>query len=239
MINTRGGPRRVVNTVRPAEYGFFSSTNGGFSWERIGLPTFTNGGFNIIVVTANQLHLVSTDYGRIMCSTRLLGGADWSKPKMLTDTVQAGRFLTEAADDTLHLCWMDMRLKRGLGFFIYGDWDIGRANNQVFYRNYRETVGRWGKERKLSGNLSHCESPSMSVEGERIVVAWHNIETLYTRAAIYYVASKDNGRTWSRPMKIENSENLAGAYPCPKVILYQGVIHVFYNGIYQCRKFPD
>jgi len=237
MINTRRGPRRDVNTIRPTEYGFFYSADAGLSWQRSNLPIFTNGGFNIIVATSDQIHLLRTDYVKVWFFTQLFDASNWSKPKLLIDTVRSGQFLTEAEDDTLHLCWMDMRLKQGLGFFIYGDWDIGRANNQVFYRHYCKS--KWSRERKLSGNLSHCENPSMSVEGKRIVVAWHNIETLYTRAAIYYATSKDNGQSWSRPTKIANSENVAGAYPCPKVILQDGIIYVFYNGIYQNRKFPD
>ena len=79
----------------------------------------------------------------------------------------------------------------------------------------------------------------MSVEDQKIVVAWHNMETLYTRAAIYYATSKDNGRTWSRPTKIKDSENSAGAYPHSMVILHRGVIHMFYNGMYQHREFPN
>jgi len=159
-----------------------------------------------------------------------------------------GAFLAEAADRTLHLCWMDMHLKQGLGFFIYGDWDIGRKDNQVYYHNYRENDGKWSKGIKLSGSLSYCEHPSMSVEGDRIVVVWHNLgekrgitkrPSPYTSAAIYYAISKNAGRTWSSPMKIEHSEDSAGSLPCPQVILHQKVIHVFYNGMYQRRDFPE
>jgi hypothetical protein len=88
----------------------------------------------------------------------------------------------------------------------------------------------------------------MSVEGDRIVVVWHNLggkrgttrrPSPYASAAIYYATSKDAGRTWAPPIKIEHSEDSAGNYPCPNVILHQKVIHVFYNGIYQRRDFPE
>ena len=88
----------------------------------------------------------------------------------------------------------------------------------------------------------------MSVEGDKVVVVWHNLgekrgttrrRSPYASAAIYYATSKDAGRTWSRPTKIEHSEDSAGSLPCPQVILYQKVIHVFYNGMYQRRDFPE
>ena len=220
--------------------GVFYSADAGRSWQCARVGTFTESYSATIHATSRHLYLLRIERARnLWFSTLSSSPSTWSEPKLLIDTIDQGRYLAEAGNDTLHLCWMDMRLKRGLGFFLYGDWDVGRANNQVFYRNYRDADSKWGKERKLSGSLSHCESPSMSVEDQRIVIAWHNIETLYTRAAIYYATSKDNGRTWSRPTKIKDSENSAGAYPCPKVILHRGGIHMFYNGMYQHREFPN
>ena len=247
---TSTGTRQQTIQAGPSQCGLLYSPDKGLSWQVIRLPQFNTAGQSAVFKTGNTVCYLAADSARgLWASTTSSNSTNWSKPKLLNDTLEAG-FLAEAESGTVHLCWMDMRLKKGLGFFIYGDWDIGRKNNQVFYRNYRNSDGKWSKERKLSGNLSYCERPSMSVEGDRIVVVWHNMgeairsplgrrPSPYSRAAIYYATSKDNGRTWSRPTKIQDSENSAGMYPCPKVILHQRAIHVFYNGVYQRREFPD
>lgn len=238
---TSAGTHQQGIRAGPSECGLFYSSDWGSSWQKINVGTLREAGQVAIRSVNSQLYLLAAEYpNNLWLFTKTLDAPAWSEPKLLTDTLKAGSyFLAETEDDTLHLCWMDMHLKRGLGFFIFGDWDVGRKNNQVFYRNCRDVGGTWSKGKKLSGNLSYCEMPSMSVEGRKIIVVWHNIETLYTRAAIYYAISKNNGKTWSGPTKVLNSENVAGDYPCPKVILHHGIIHLFYAGMYQQREFPD
>ena len=249
---TSTGTRQQTSQAGPSQCGLFWSPDRGQSWQVMRLAQFNTAGQSAVRRAGNTFCYLAADSAHsLWVSTRTSASSNWSQPKLLCDTLKTGdQFLTGGDKGTLHLCWMDMRLKKGLGFFIYGDWDIGRKNNQVFYRNYRDNDGQWSKEKRLSGNLSYCERPSMSVEGRRIVVVWHNLgertpktvtrkASPYARAAIYYATSKDDGRTWSRPVKIKGSENSAGMYPCPKVILHQRVIHVFYNGVYQHRDFPD
>jgi hypothetical protein len=200
-------------------------------------------------VTRSQLYFLRTEHpSTLYCSVQLSGGSGWSKPDPVLDTLQAGRgFAAETGSDTLHLCWMDMRLKKGLGFFIYGDWDVGRRNNLVFYSHRKDTDPTWSKGRRLSGGLSYCESPSMSVEGKNIVVAWHHYERPYTRAGVYYTVSKNGGRTWARPKRVNSPRDSTAEDP--KVLLHEGTIHLFYDRsefpskrcdlMYQRRPFPD
>ena len=247
---TSAGVRQKGIQSGPSLCGLITSSDRGLSWKTLGLPQFNTTDQSAAFKAGNTFCYLAADSAKnLWVSTKPANQPDWSQPQLLCSTLKDG-VLGEAEAATLHLCWMDMRLKKGLGFFIYGDWDIGRRNNQVFYRNYRDGDARWGKEIKLSGSLTYCEQPSMSVEGSRIVVVWHNMgETVrkplgrrpspYSRAAIYYATSKDNGGSWSKPTKIQDSENSAGMYPCPKVILHKQVIHIFYNGFYQHREFPD
>jgi hypothetical protein len=232
----------------PSQRGFLWSGNRGRAWQLIPLAQLNTAGQSGMYRVGSTDCYLAADFGRnLWVLTKGSTATNWSQPALLCGTLN-GSYLATAAERTLHLCWMDMRLKKGLGSFIYGDSDVGRKNNQVYYRHYRDSDGKWSKGIKLSGSLSYCERPTMSVEGERIVVAWHNLGekrgitrriSPYASAAIYYAASKDAGRTWSSPSKIEHSEDSAGNYPCPNVILHQKVIHVFYNGIYQRRDFPE
>jgi len=56
--------------------------------------------------------------------------------------------------------------------------------------------------------MLYSYAPSMSVEGEKIVVAWAGIQTSpdwhnkYATNDIYYVTSKDSGKTWSKLLKL-------------------------------------
>jgi hypothetical protein len=241
---TSTGTHQQQGQDGPSESGFLYSSNGLSSWQKIRLDGSES--FGTFHITDNVLHLLTVRWANLLSSTQL-SVSNWSKPKLVTDTLKGSRFQVEGENKTMHLCWLDERLKRGLGFFIYGDWDVGGRNNLVFYRNYKD--GKWSREKRLSGGLSYCGSPTMSVEGEKIVVAWDNYTRPYTRASVYYTVSKNNGRTWSKIYKVENFEGTAGSSPSCKVILYHGIIHLFYdrsefpdpdsNLMYQWRKFPE
>ena len=45
---------------------------------------------------------------------------------------------------------------------------------------------------------------------------------------IYYVTSKDSGKTWAKPLKITDRANDGIASGEPRVLLFNGVIHLFY-----------
>jgi hypothetical protein len=241
---TSTGTHQQSGQEGPSEYGFLYSSNGLSPWQKIRLDESER--FGTFHATSDALYLLTVQWANLWASTQL-SVSNWSKPKLVTDTLKGSRFQAEAENETLHFCWLDERLKKGLGFFIYGDWDVGGRNNLVFYRNYKG--GKWSREERLSGGLSYCGDPAMSVECEKIVVAWDNYTTPYTRASIYYTVSRDNGRKWSRIYKVESFEGTAGSSPSCKVILYHGIIHLFYdrsefpdpdsNLMYQWRKFPE
>jgi hypothetical protein len=251
FASSEDGTERITSTGThqqswqqgPSESGFLYSSN-GVSWQKTRLDGFE--GFGKLKATDETGYLLTRQLDNLWFSTRSSDVSDWSKPKLLMNALKGGCLQVEA-DEVLHLCWLDGRLKKGLGFFLYGDWDVGRKNNLVFYCNYQG--GKWGREKRLSGNLTYCGSPSMSVEGERIVVVWENFTKPYTRASTYYTVSKNNGRTWSRIYKVENFEGTADSDPSPKVLLYHDIIHLFYDRggwpasgsdlMYQWRKFPD
>jgi hypothetical protein len=246
VVNKPKGPTQVANRVGPAKCGLFFSPDAGLSLQKSPLWTAIQ---QTIRATSNQLYLLATDgSSKIWSSTRLPIGLGWSQPELVVDTLTTDRFLAEPENETLHLCWMDMRLKKGLGFYVYGSLEgPDNDNNLVFYRNRSDADGTWSKETKLSGNLSRCRSPAISAEGQRVVVVWQHYVKAYTRAVIYYAFSKNNGQTWTKPRRIENFEGTSAE--SPQVILYQGIIHLFYDRsewpnrqcdlMYQRREFPE
>jgi Neuraminidase (sialidase) len=102
----------------------------------------------------------------------------------------------------------------------------------------------------------------MSVEGDKIVVAWAGAQTTPVWAFegdpsdIYYATSKDGGKTWSKPLKVTDRAKDGITSGSARVALQNGVIHLFYAQgkwdnnaqvrnqggwpvCYQQRPFPD
>jgi hypothetical protein len=74
----------------------------------------------------------------------------------------------------------------------------------------------------------------MSVEGDRIVVAWAGVLTApdwhneCDANDIYYRTSKDGGKTWATSLKLTDSAKAGITAGRPEVALQNGVIHLFY-----------
>lgn len=82
----------------------------------------------------------------------------------------------------------------------------------------------------------------MSVEGQKIVVAWAGAPKAESGDAhsefgdhiefdpndIYYVTSKDGGITWTKPLRVTDNIKAGVTAGSPQVALHNGVIHLFY-----------
>jgi Neuraminidase (sialidase) len=102
----------------------------------------------------------------------------------------------------------------------------------------------------------------MSVEGDKIVVAWAGAQTAHAwpfegdPSDIYYATSKDGGKTWKKPLKVTDRFKDGITSGSARVALQNGVIHLFYAQgkwdndtqvnhqggwpvYYQQRAFPD
>jgi hypothetical protein len=222
---TSAGILQTESRSGVSEWGYLKSLD-GIDLELTQLGNFKNyGSASIHSVGSQKLLLRHEAQNELWYSIQAPDDPQWFEQKLLIDSLQGGGFyLTRSENNRLHLCWMDMRLKKGAGFFIFGDWDVGRKNNQVFYRNYDENK-KWSKEKKLSGSYSYCEKPSMSVEGQNIVVVWHHYPRPYTRAALYNATSRDKGKSWSRARKIDTHYN--DSTEAPKMVLREGISTFF------------
>jgi Neuraminidase (sialidase) len=70
----------------------------------------------------------------------------------------------------------------------------------------------------------------MSVEGDRIVVAWQSGESnqAWQPFDIYYATSKDGGQTWAKPLKVTDRAKDGLTSARPQVAVQNGIIHLFY-----------
>ena len=83
-----------------------------------------------------------------------------------------GRFDVAGDDNTVHICWMDRRHNRSR--FNFDGPPV--ENNDIYYRHRRDSDEEWSKEVWLSKGLIYCYAPTISAEGQNVVVAWAGIQ---------------------------------------------------------------
>src|SRR5439155_6297833 len=70
--------------------------------------------------------------------------------------------------------------------------------------------------------------------GDKVVVDWAGVATApdhhheYAPNDIYYRTSKDGGKTWVKRLKVTDGAKAGITAGRPKVVLQNGIIHLFY-----------
>jgi hypothetical protein len=144
--------------------------------------------------------------------------------------MELGNYAAVADGDTAHICWMDRRHNKWR-FDLSGP---AIENDDIGYCHRKDSDANWSNDVILSKGVLYCYAPTMSVEGDNVVVAWVGIQnagkyhTDYDPNDIYFVTSKDGGNTWTRPLKVTDSAKDGMTTGHPQVMLLNGVIHLFY-----------
>src|SRR5689334_19051758 len=112
--------------------------------------------------------------------------------------------------------------------------DPNRKNYEVVYSHRGDADANWSKHAILSKGFLYSFAPTMSVEGQRVVVAWAGVKTArdghteHRPNDIYYVTSNDAGKTWGKPINITNAAKDGITSGEPQVVLRDGIIHLVY-----------
>jgi hypothetical protein len=171
--------------------------------------------------------------GALWFSRKQNTGGQWENAQTIADTfaVVHGRFAVAGEGDTAHICWMDRRHNKWRFNF-----DGPRIeNNDLYYRRRNDSDRDWSKEILLSKGLLYSYAPSISAEGDHVVVAWAGIRTAGKQHSdmgpndIYYVTSKDGGKTWTDPLKVTDAAKDGVTSGMPQVALLNGTIHLLYT----------
>jgi hypothetical protein len=217
--------------------GVFASSDGGQTWrdETISIresltPTVCRTrGFYYYFALAGQ----GGSPFELWYSRSAVGSTSWDRPETLNKTGadNYGSNLHTLADgDTVHLCWLDCRHEKTSFSLMHPR----SENYEVAYCHRKDTDSCWGKDVILSEGLRYAYSPSISVEGDKVVVAWAGVKSdkdgrnEWNPSDIYYVTSKDGGKTWAKPMQVTDGFKNGITSGKPQVALYHNVIHLFY-----------
>lgn len=212
--------------------GVFHSTDAGHSWQMERVSDFYGGAISICTTTANLYYFGNGARG-LWASRKSTGADRWGKPEVLSTTkgVVSSYYATIGDGAVAHVCWEDRRHNKWR-FNIDGP---PIENNDIYYRRRGDSDSEWSKEVQLSKGLLYCYAPSISAEGNNVVVAWAGVRTAnkqHTDMApndIYYVTSKDAGRSWSAPLKVTDGAKAGLTAGMPQVALLKGTIHLLYT----------
>ena len=213
--------------------GVFHSTDYGVTWqmERIS----DNEAWDpTIHKTGDYYYYIAIKYPayELWYSRKPVDGGAWSASARVIRTFakELGNYAAVADGPAAHLCWMDCRHDKWR-FDLSGP---AIENDDIYYCHRKDSDSSWSKEIHLSKGLEYCYAPSISVEGDKVVVAWAGIQmagkyhTDYDPNDIYYVTSKDEGNTWTKSLKVTDGAKDGMTAGHPQVMLLNGVIHLFY-----------
>jgi hypothetical protein len=219
----------------PFNNGVFHSSDSGKTWQMEKISDFNFGAPDMCKTMGYYYYFVTRtpiiEYG-LWFSRKPISEGAWVPPENITRTFANvdGQFADAGEGDTVHICWMDRR---------HNKWRFNIdappiENNEIFYHRRKDADRDWSKEVLLSKGLLYSYAPTISAEGDKVVVAWAGIQTASKQHTdmgpndIYYVTSKDGGKTWTDPMKVTDGAKDGMTAGMPQVALLNGTIHLLY-----------
>lgn len=231
---TRHG-KIIYDGEGPFNNGVFHSNDSGVNWQIERVSDFEAWLSSLCKTKDFYYYIAVKNYqGDLWFARKPAESSSWDTPKVLTTTFCNSalywKYVATADEDTIHLCWLDRRHERTR--FNLGD--PNRHNYEVVYCHRKDSDSDWSKDIILSKGLFYSYSPTMSVEGDKIVIAWAGIQAAEdwhnedNPNDIYYVTSKDGGETWTKPLVVTDKAKDGVTSGKPQVMLLNGVIHLFY-----------
>lgn len=190
----------------PFADGVFHSSDSGKTWQMEKISNIPFGAPDMCKTMGSFYYFAEhTPSHSLWFSREPVGSGKWEEPGTITKTLAwvYGRFAVAGEGDTAHVCWMDRRHNK----WRFNIDEPAIENNEIFYRRRKDADQDWSKEALLSKGLLYAYAPTISAERDNVVVTWAGVQTADKQHTymgpndIYYVTSKDGGKTWTDPMK--------------------------------------
>ena len=158
--------------------GIFYSSDSGMTWQMEKIASFVAWLPSVVKTKNYYYYLAVKNFQRDLWFARKpVEGNSWGSPNVVTktfcDSALSWKYVAEPQDDTVNLCWLDQRHeKMRLNFEA-----PTRENYEIAYCQRKDADANWSKDIILSKGMLYSYSPTMSVEGDKIVVAWSGVQT--------------------------------------------------------------
>jgi hypothetical protein len=194
---------RDFREVRHSEIYYKRSIDGGVNWGADNRLTFKsqviiNGGvyqesfYPTVAVSGSVVHVVWHDERdgnyEIYYKRSTDGGASWGPDLRITnDPAYSEAASVAVSGSTVYIVWED---NQDGNYAIYGK----RSTNEG---------ASWEGNTRLSTSTGDSDSPSVSISGLNVDVAWHDNRD--GNSEIYYKHSADGGVTWGADLRLTNN----------------------------------
>lgn len=219
----------------PAVCGVFTTRNSSASWV---CETVAKEDWFIPSVHKTLAHLYflggDTKLQKLKFSRKTAASDSWEAPQIIENAQCPSGvnlyYQAVAVDECVHLVWLDRRHEKKRLNPVYPN----RENYEVAYCYRKDSDATWSKDVILSDGLLYAYAPSISAEGDNVVVAWAGVQNdkdgrnEFNPSDIFYVTSRDGGKTWTKPIRVTDSFKDGFTSGRPRVALHKGGIHLFY-----------
>ena len=256
--NSVYGSNMVVNSTGPNQAGLICGNVDGSRWTKLKLLDFDTSWHDVFATRDYLYFLANTGRGLEkkehwgLWSVRVpRENIAPSAPELVTPNFAryGSKYAAVTEGETIHVAWLDGRRERFHNLrSMLTDTPAGEGNWELYYRSRKDSALAWTEEILLSKGLDFTYDPDLSAEGENIVVVWAGYARDEKRPVarlhpndIYFTTSRDGGKTWKPAARVTDHAKSGVVSARPQVILYKGVIHLFYesgNYNYQRRLFP-
>ena len=141
-------------------------------------------GSNVYVVWSDERNGADQIYFKKSANN----GTSWGEDMRISNTTEFSVQPTVVASGAgVHIIWMDNR----------------DGNYEIYYKKSTDNGATFGADVRLTNQTADSQSPSVSMSGSAIHVAWYDERD--GNREVYYKHSLDNGVTWSADERITNT----------------------------------
>jgi len=171
------------------------STNGGINWGTDTRLTIDSAGSETPCISASGsvVHVVWRDFrnsflGGAYYKRSSDGGINWgADTRIKTDTVGGSWWPSiSASGSVVHSLWMDSR----------------NGQQDIYYKRSTDAGINWGTDMPLTNDTNHRYTPTMSVSGSNVHIAFLDSRNWDPGYEIYYKHSTNGGISWSADMRL-------------------------------------
>ncbi|HKR05565.1 MAG TPA: exo-alpha-sialidase [Bacteroidia bacterium] len=174
------------------------SADGGLTWGTDTRLTFNpaNSFSPSAAVSGSVVHVVWFDQrdgnNEIYYKRSPDGGLTWGADTTLTINIAASAFPSVAVSGSeVHVVWEEYR----------------DGNGEMYYKRSTDGGLTWGADTRLTFNAANSFSPSISVSGSLINIAWHDERD--ANQEIYTKRSPDGGLSWGTDTRVTNDPSVS------------------------------